>query len=77
MHTNSFMNGDMGLGMGFGWIIGLFVLIVFIWIVIRKVNTFKDKPNVVNKSALDILNERYSRGEIDTSEYEQMKGNIQ
>ena len=77
MHANSFMNGDMGWGMGFGWIVGLIVLIVFILIIIRNFKPDKEKSNLNTKSALDILNERYAKGEIDISEYEQMKGNIQ
>ncbi|MFY9152714.1 MAG: SHOCT domain-containing protein [Prolixibacteraceae bacterium] len=76
MHANSFMNGDMGWGMGFGWIVGLIVLIVFILIIIRSLKTDKEKSNLPTKTALDILNERYAKGEIDKSEYKEKKSNL-
>lgn len=69
MHANNFMTGNMGWGMGFGWIIGLIILIVFILIIIRNLKPDKEKSNLTTKSALDILNERYAKGEIDKNEY--------
>ncbi len=76
MHANSFMNGDMGWGMGFGWIVGLIILIVFIVIIIRNLKSDKEKSNLPTKSALDILNERYARGEIYKSEYMSKKQDL-
>lgn len=69
------MNG-MGWGMGFGWLIGIVVLVVVIWFISRIVNSNQERPLLPTKSALDILNERYARGEISKQEYEEKKKDI-
>jgi len=67
------MHGFNGMswGMGFGWIFGLFVLILLIWLVVRTINSSnRPSPHEI-KSAIDILKERYARGEIDKEEFEE------
>jgi len=66
----------MGWGMGWGWILGLIVLATIIWIIVRFVNQKDSANQTTSKSALDILKERYARGEIDKEEYEEKKGSI-
>ena len=39
----------------------------------RRFNPFMNSGHPPEKSALDILNERYARGEVSTDEYEQIK----
>lgn len=54
------------------WIFWIVLILVIIWIVkmaTSGVNTTADKQ----KSALDILQERYAKGEIDQKEFEQKK----
>ncbi len=63
-------------GMGWSWILGLAVIVVVIWLVVRSTNRnsgYKD----VGRSALDILNERYARGEISKEEFAEKKKDIQ
>jgi len=67
----------MGWGTAFSWLISIVVLVAIIWFISKMTNTNQEKSNLPTKSALDILNERYAKGEIDKNEYEQMKGNIQ
>lgn len=68
------MNGH-GWGMGWGWIIGLLTLIVVIWLIVKLVNQdIQAKDN--NKTPLDILKERYAKGEIDKQEFEERKMDI-
>ena len=62
-----------GWGMGCGWLLGLIILILFIWLIIRVVGTGGRAAGSGGKSALDILKERYARGEIDKKEYEDKK----
>ncbi len=70
------MNGihGMGWGMGLVWILGIFVTIVLIW---AAFNSFSNNHSSVTsgekKSALDILKERYARGEINKEEFEEKK----
>lgn len=72
-------NNPMGwFGFGFGWIFmvlfwGLVVwgLIVFIRWLAKQGGSESNK-----KSALDILKERYARGEIDKKEFEEKKKDL-
>jgi putative membrane protein len=68
--------GGMGFGMGWIWIIGLIVIIAIIWLVVRATNPNTHDDSSSSKSALDILKERYARGEINKSEFEERKKNL-
>ena len=61
-----------GWGMGWGWIFGLLILIILVWL-FYKTNSLGKRKNVKRKSALEILKERYARGEIDKKEFEERK----
>ncbi len=69
------LNG-MGWGMGFGWIIGLIILVAIIWIIVKTFNQ-NNKSAQRDKSALDILKERYARGEINKEEFDEKKKSLQ
>ena len=61
-------------GMWFGPVIGLIILFLLIWFLVALIRSFGgDKRNTHEKSPLDILNERYARGEIGTEEYEERR----
>ncbi len=67
----------MGFGMVWWWIIGLILVAVIIWAVIRSTGQSNNPNNTANqKSALDILKERYAKGEIDKEEFEQRKKDL-
>lgn len=65
---------------GFGWGFGFIIMILVIWLVIRSAVNSNFDRNFSHKrggnSALDILNERYARGEISKEEFEQKKRDI-
>jgi len=65
-----------GHGMGWGWIIGLFILIVALIIIIYAVRQRNPVNREENKTPLDILKERYARGEIDKAEFEDRKKDL-
>lgn len=57
----------MGFGMGWGWIIGLVLLAAITWIVVRYANQNDSANQTSGKSALDVLKDRYAKGEINKS----------
>jgi putative membrane protein len=59
-------------GIGWVWIIVLIVLVVVIWMIIKSMNQKKPIEHH-EKSAQDILNERYAKGEISKQEYDVKK----
>ncbi|MFA5419755.1 MAG: SHOCT domain-containing protein [Bacteroidales bacterium] len=70
------MGGGFGMGMGWWWIIGIIVLIAIIWPIAQRFNRENSIPGELGKSALDILKERYAKGEIDKQEFEERKKDI-
>lgn len=73
------MYGHEGFGMGFGmiwfWIIGIAFLILIIWLITRSIN--QNTTGSQARSALDILKERYARGEIDKEEFEEKRSRLE
>ncbi|MEN8180394.1 MAG: SHOCT domain-containing protein [Pseudomonadota bacterium] len=69
------MMGDgfgMGFGGGFMWLLWVLLIGVTVW----AINAVFGRGNRVtekHKSALDILKERYAKGEIDQEEFEQKR----
>ncbi|MDD2476193.1 MAG: SHOCT domain-containing protein [Dysgonamonadaceae bacterium] len=77
MHRFGEHGWGMGFGMGWWWIIGLIIIVVIIWLVVKAINQSNHTtPPYDNKSALDILEERYARGEIDKDEFDQRKKDL-
>ena len=67
----------MGMGMGWWWIIGLIVIIAVVWAVVKGMNQSNSPGNQPErKSALDILKERYAKGEIDKQEFDERKKDL-
>jgi putative membrane protein len=65
----------MGLGMGWWWIIGIALVVLVVWLVSRTANK-NNSGNPPGKSSLDILKDRYARGEIDKAEFEERKKDL-
>jgi putative membrane protein len=67
---------DMGWGMGLGWFIGLLILVVGVWLIIRAIDQNRSAGSPARKTPLDILKERYAKGEIDKEEFEEKKKDL-
>ena len=66
--------------MMFGGVLLIAVLVVLAWALIRWFERKAPAPGSstpANASALEILLQRYARGEIDTATYEQMREQLQ
>ena len=70
---------NYGWGMGFGWVFMLLFwgLIILGIVALIKVLWQPNGGSSKSKTALDILQERYARGEIDREEYERIKHDLQ
>lgn len=71
----SFGHG-MGMGMGWGWIIGLVLIALIVWLVVKTTSQQTGGTHTSEKSPLDILKERYAKGEIDKEEFEERKKDL-
>lgn len=72
---NGFDGHGWGMGMGWWWIIGIIVLVAIIWPIVQRANR-NNNTQEPRKSALDILKERYARGEIDKQEFDERKKDL-
>jgi len=61
--------------MGLGWIFILVVIAVVVWLLLR--GPLAGGAATERRSALDILKERYARGEIGHEEFEQKKRDLE
>jgi putative membrane protein len=88
MYNNWGWSGMMG-GFGFGWIFMFLFWVLVIWIIIAFVRGMKSggccrghnnggHKNEQNKKniAMDILSERYAKGEIEKKEFEEKKKDL-
>jgi putative membrane protein len=72
------MMGDgfgMGFGGGFMWLFWILLIVLIVWAVKAAVGS-SNNPSEKQKSALDILKERYARGEIDQEEFDQKRKDL-
>jgi len=67
--------GGHGWGMAWWWIIGIVLIVLIVWLVTRTASR-SNPGNTSGKSALDILQERYARGDIDKAEFEDRKKDL-
>ena len=70
------MWGMGGLHMGVGWILILVVIGLVVWLLVRG-SLAGGSGGTERPRALDILKERYARGEIGREEFEQKKRDLE
>ena len=69
-----------GYGMGFGgsfmWLFWIIVIVVILWAIKAATGNSNNSPDR-QKSALDIIKQRYAKGEIDQQEFEQKRKDLE
>lgn len=70
--------GNFGWGLGFGWIFMVIFWGLIVLGVVALVRWLATSPGDRDgKTALDILEQRYARGELERKEYEQKRKDLQ
>ncbi len=71
------MGNGFGMGIGgiFMWLFWIALILVVVWAIKARVVS-DGRAEKEEKSALEILKERYARGEIDREEYEQKRRDL-
>jgi len=67
--------GNMGWGMGLGWIMGLLIVGLLFWLIYTAVQNTNTRRNEID-SAKEILRKRYAKGEISKKEFEEMSKDL-
>ena len=66
-----------GWGMAvFGWLLLTLMVVLVAWVVWAAARRSGGTPTLIG-TALEVLDERYARGEIDRKDYLQRKGDLQ
>ena len=70
------MNDGWGIWYGYGWLIGLFILVVVIGVIVSALQHRKNSNKSKYNSPQDILKTRYAKGEISKDEYDEKRNHI-
>lgn len=72
-----YMCGYHYWGMGSGWLLGLIFVVIVIWLVTRAhYHGYYHYQRLNSDSAINILKERYAKGEIGKEEFEEKKKDL-
>lgn len=73
---DGFGGGAMGIGMLLFWGVIIFAIVMLVRGFAGSSRSNAGEPATHHKTPLDILGERYARGEIDKAEFEQKRADL-
>ncbi len=65
-----------GFGGVFMWLFWILIIVVVVWVIKAAASSGCNNPSEKRQTALDILKERYAKGEIDQEEFERKRKDI-
>jgi putative membrane protein len=65
-----------GWGFGFGWIFPVLFWVLIIILIISLIHKHSDSGKESEPQSLEILKQRYAKGEITKKEFEEMKKDV-
>jgi len=78
-HPGGFGYGYGMMGAGLGWFFMLLVVVIVVAVAVgllRDVWSLRHDRHLRSRAALDILDERYARGEIDADDYKKRRADL-
>lgn len=74
--------GNWGIGFGFGWLFFIVFWVLIIWAALALTSGISGRGHGYHgrhqeKTALDILKERYAKGEISKADFEEKRKDIE
>ncbi len=72
------MYGEHMVGFGgiFMWLFWILIIVAVVWVIRAVTSSGSGNPKEQQQTALDILKERYAKGEIDHEQFERMRKDI-
>jgi putative membrane protein len=71
------MDGWGGWGMAvFGWLFMALIIVLVVWLIWTTTRSGESRRPVAHSTALEVLDGRYARGEIEREEYLQRKEDL-
>ncbi len=74
---NGFGEHGWGMVMGWWWIISIAIFIVVIWLSFKYAKKRNPRNQPGYQSPMEILEDRYARGEINKQEFEERKKDLE
>jgi putative membrane protein len=60
----------------FIWLLGIVIIVFVVWLLLKSLMQGSGHLYSRDKTAMDILKERYAKGDIDKEEFEQRKADL-